>query len=59
MTVLRRYSDQLPGKKLILTLSETTLFFSLDVYVELYAGCFNIELGSERAWPHEKLVSYN
>jgi hypothetical protein len=54
-----RYSDQLPGKKLVLALSDTSLFFSLEEYVELYAGPYNIDLESEQTWPLERLVHYH
>jgi hypothetical protein len=55
---LSKYSDQLPGRTLVLALSSTPLFFSLLDYVQLYAEPFNIELESEQTWPLERLVHY-
>ena len=53
-----RYSDRLPGKKLVIALSNTPLFFSLEEYVQLYAEPYNIDLESEQTWPLERLVHY-
>ena len=53
-----RYSDRLPGKKLVIALSTTPLFFSLEEYVQLYAEPYNIDLESEQTWPLERLVHY-
>jgi hypothetical protein len=54
-----RYSDRLPGKKLVIALSSTPLFFSLEEHVQLYAEPYNIDLESEQTWPLERLVNYN
>ena len=61
MATLRpsRYSDRLPEKKLVIALSSSGLFFSLDEYVELYAQSYNIDLESEQTWPLERLVNYH
>jgi hypothetical protein len=55
---LSKYSDQLPGKTLVIALSSSNLFFTLPEYVQLYAEPFNIELESEQTWPLERLVNY-
>lgn len=55
---LSRYADSLPGKNLIILLSTSTDFFSLEEFVEFYAAPFHIDLHSEQTWPIDKLVSY-
>jgi hypothetical protein len=53
-----RYSDFLPGKNLIIALSTSLLFFSLEEFVGAYSDPYHIELESEQVWPIEKLIQF-
>lgn len=56
---LIKYAELLPGKNLILSLSNSSLFFSVEEFVEVYSDPLNLELESETTWPLERLVQYN
>jgi hypothetical protein len=55
---LSRYAYRVPGKTLVLALSSSPLFFSLDEYVKLYCDPINVDIESEEVWPLERLVQY-
>ncbi len=55
---LARYSEHVPGKNLANLLSAAPQFFSLQEFVDMYAGSYHVELESEHVWPVEALVRY-
>jgi len=55
---LNRYAEHLPGKNLILALSNCTNFFELEEFVEMYSDAYHLELESELTWPLDPLVKY-
>lgn len=55
---ISRYADQLPGKNLLLALSNSQLFFSLDDYVKTFSEPYHVDVDSEQSWPVERLVRY-
>ena len=55
---LSKYADNLPGKNLVMLLSGSADFFSLEEFVSVYAAPFHIDLESETTWPIEKIVTY-
>lgn len=55
---LNKYAEFLPGKNLIVALSNSILFFSLEEFVQVFSDPMHLELESESTWPLEKLVQY-
>lgn len=55
---LSSYSDQIPGAKLIAALSISTVFFSLEEYVQFYHDPHHVDIASEQSWPLERLVNF-
>lgn len=55
---LSRYSENLPGKNLILALAGSKDFFELEEFVELYSDPYHLELESDRSWPLEPIIKY-
>lgn len=53
-----RYSNNLPGKNLIASLSGTEDFFTIQDYVSVFADAYHVELSSESTWPMQPLVLY-
>ena len=55
---ISQYVDHLPGKNLLLALSASTLFFTLDDFVRTFADPYHIDVESEQSWPLERVVQY-
>jgi hypothetical protein len=55
---ISRYADQLPGKNLILALSVSSLFFTLDEFCKVFVDPYHIDVDSETVWPLERHVVY-
>lgn len=55
---LSSYSEQIPGAKLIMALSSSELFFSLEEYVQFYYDPYHVDIASEQSWPLERLVNF-
>lgn len=53
-----RYSNNLPGKNLIVSLAAAEEFFTIQDYVSVFADAYHIELSSENNWPIHPLVLY-
>jgi hypothetical protein len=55
---ISRYADQLPGKNLILALSVSSLFFTLDEFCKAFVDPYHVDVDSEAVWPLERHVVY-
>lgn len=55
---ISRYAEHLPSKALILALSNSEYFCTLQEFIESYILPYHIELESEQTWPLEPIVKY-
>mmetsp|Transcript_10811 Transcript_10811/g.11232 ORF Transcript_10811/g.11232 Transcript_10811/m.11232 type:complete len:226 (-) Transcript_10811:68-745(-) len=53
---INRYANNIPGKALLISFSNSPLFFPISEFVEVYADSYHVELESETNWPVEHLI---